>query len=89
MIGAEENIKTVKKKYSKKKKKNIEKFGTLQITRNGSSKLYSQPINSDYTTCPVYENNTFTFVSTANENLKWKWIKTKLNDKIIYISKVF
>ena len=46
-------------------------------------------MNSDYTTCSVYENDTFTFVSTANENLKWKWIKTKLNDKIIYISKVF
>ena len=77
------------KKYNPYSEKNIEKFGTLQITRDGSSKLYPQPMNSDYTTCPVYEYNTFTFVSTANENLKWKWIKTKLNDKIIYISKVF
>ena len=89
MIGAYGCFYPVIKKYSPSNEKNIEKFGTLQITRNGSSKLYSQPINSDYTTCSVYENDTFTFVSTANENLKWKWIKTKLNNKIIYISKVF
>lgn len=77
------------KEYNPNNEKNIEKFGALQITRNGSSKLYSQPMNSDYTTCSVYENDTFTFVSTANENLKWKWIKTKIGNKIIYISKVF
>ena len=89
MIGEYGCFYPVIKKYNPSSEKNIEKFGTLQITRNGSSKLYSQPMNSDYTTCPVYEYNTFTFVSTTNENLKWKWIKTKLNDKIIYISKVF
>lgn len=77
------------KKYNPNNEKNIEKFGTLQITRSESTRLYSQPINSDYTSCPVHTGNTFTFVSTSNENLKWKWIKTKLNDKIIYISKVF
>ena len=77
------------KEYNPNNEKNVEKFGALQITRNGSSKLYSQPMNSDCTTCSVYENDSFTFVSTANENLKWKWIKTKLGNKTIYISKVF
>ena len=88
-IGAYGCFYPVIKKYNPYSEKNIEKFGTLQITRSESTRLYSQPINSDYTTCPVYENNTFTFVSTANENLKWKWIKTKIGNKIIYISKVF
>ena len=89
MIGEYGCFYPVIKKYNPNSEKNIEKFGTLQITRSESTRLYSQPINSDYTSCPVHTGNTFTFVSTSNENLKWKWIKTKLNDKIIYISKVF
>lgn len=89
MIGEYGCFYPVIKKYNPSSEKNIEKFGTLQITRSESTRLYSQPINSDYTSCPVHTNNTFTFVSTSNENLKWKWIKTKLNNKIIYISKVF
>ena len=88
-IGKHGYFYPVIKKYNPNNEKNIEKFGTLQITRNGSSKLYPQPINSDCITCPVYTDDTFTFVSTANENLKWKWIKTKLDNKTIYISKVF
>ena len=89
MIGEYGCFYPVIKKYNPNSEKNIEKFGTLQITRSESTRLYSQPINSDYTSCPVHTGNTFTFVSTSNENLKWKWIKTKLNNKIIYISKVF
>lgn len=79
------------KKYNPDKEKNIEKFGTLQITRssNNSSKLYPQPLNSDCSTCTVSENDKFTFVSTENDNLKWKWIRTNLDNKIIYISPVF
>ena len=88
-IGAYGCFYPVIKKYNPYSEKNIEKFGTLQITRNGSSKLYPQPINSDCITCPVYTDDTFTFVSTVDESLKWKWIKTKLNNKTIYISKVF
>ena len=79
------------KRYNPDKEKNIEKFGTLQIVRssNNSSNLYPQPLNSDCSTCTVSKKDTFTFVSTENDSLKWKWIKTNLGDKIIYISPVF
>lgn len=77
------------KRCNPNKDKNIEKFGTLQITRNGISKIHAQPPDSDCTTCAIAEDDTFTFVSTQDEKLKWKWIKTSINNTTIYISPVF